>query len=140
MSDHLRPPDPAPPLLATPREEPCPWDWAGCTGDGATQRAEQLGEFVAYLNARYAWGTEHTVPPCWAAHGARAFARRSARDWRGPMGSAAGDEHQLLGIGMEGGVDELARDVRPVDWAVSMWLMPGSITRRRTAIGRVAVA
>ncbi len=70
MSDHLRPPDPAPPLLAPLREESCPWDWAGCTGDGATQRAEQLGEFVAYLNARYAWGTQHTVPPCWAAHGA----------------------------------------------------------------------
>ncbi len=30
----------------------------------------QPAEFVAYLNARYAWGTEHTMPPRWAAHGA----------------------------------------------------------------------
>jgi len=70
VSDPLGPPDPAPPLLAKPKDEPSPWDWAGCSGAGAAQLGEQLREFVAYLNGRYAWGTEHTVPPCWAAHGA----------------------------------------------------------------------
>jgi len=69
VSDHLGPPDPAPPLLGEPKEEPSPWDWAGCTGGRAAQLGEQLTEFVDYLNGRYAWGTEHAVPPCWAAHG-----------------------------------------------------------------------
>jgi len=39
-------------------------------GGQAAQLGEQLTEFVDYLNGRYAWGTEHTIPPCWAAHGA----------------------------------------------------------------------
>ena len=71
MSDHLGVPDPAPPALGAAGEtKPNPWDWAGCSGAGADQLAEQVSEFVAYLNGRYAWGPEHTVPPCWAAHGA----------------------------------------------------------------------
>ena len=32
--------------------------------------AALLEQFVAYFNGRYAWTTDHVIPPCWVLHGA----------------------------------------------------------------------
>jgi hypothetical protein len=58
------PSEPADP--ATPK----PWNWAGQTDEEAGYLEAALGEFVAFYNTRYAWHKEHTIPPCWAEHGA----------------------------------------------------------------------
>lgn len=64
-------PHPTAPDIAPLREgEPPPWDW---TSIDDAQRAEltvKAAQFVDYFNARYAWTSEHTIPPCWADHGA----------------------------------------------------------------------
>lgn len=69
----LRPPV-APPDLADPTlvedDRPVPWDWADQTASDAVELGQALVEFVRYLNGRYAWNAEHTIPPCWARHGA----------------------------------------------------------------------
>jgi len=36
----------------------------------AAQMWDTLGNFVAYLDSRYAWTYEQLVPACWAEHGA----------------------------------------------------------------------
>ena len=49
---------------------PWPWDWAHMGPGDAAQMWEALGDFVAYLDARYAWTCEQLIPACWAEHGA----------------------------------------------------------------------
>ena len=67
----LPPPEPAPPDLAGMLDEQrYPWDWVGQPAATAAELTRHLDQFVAYLNARYAWSSDQTVPPCWAAHGA----------------------------------------------------------------------
>ena len=65
-------PDPAPPELSLepPLVDRNGWDWVDRDGQVATALAGLLEKFVEYFNARYAWTTEHLIPPCWAAHGA----------------------------------------------------------------------
>ena len=65
-------PDPTPPELSLepPLVDRNGWDWVDRDGQVATALAGLLEKFVEYFNARYAWTTEHLIPPCWAAHGA----------------------------------------------------------------------
>ena len=66
-------PAPRPPELANPALEegqPAGWDWSAQTDTGAALLVAHLEAFVAYLNGRYAWTREQTIPPCWASHGA----------------------------------------------------------------------
>jgi hypothetical protein len=55
---------------ATAKTNPKPWNWAGQSDEEAGYLASDLSEFVAFYNTRYAWHKEHTIPPCWAEHGA----------------------------------------------------------------------
>jgi hypothetical protein len=63
-------PIPAPPqLVGLLDDERAPWDWADQDDASAAELTRHLETFVAYLNARYAWNSDQTVPPCWHAHG-----------------------------------------------------------------------
>jgi hypothetical protein len=46
------------------------WNWANREDPDARLLSGLIEEFVEYFNARYAWTTEHLIPPCWALHGA----------------------------------------------------------------------
>ena len=71
LSASLGAPDPAPPQPGRPaRRATGPWDWADQDDASAAELTRHLDEFVAYLNARYAWSSDQTIPPCWHTHGA----------------------------------------------------------------------
>jgi hypothetical protein len=65
-------PDQPPPELPDPLAagDTNAWDWAHTDLTARAELADHVADFVAYLNSRYAWTREHTVPPCWAGHGA----------------------------------------------------------------------
>jgi hypothetical protein len=65
-------PNPSPPALGLEQAlvEGSPWNWVDRHGQVEAALAGLLETFVEYFNARYAWTTEHTIPPCWARHGA----------------------------------------------------------------------
>jgi hypothetical protein len=65
-------PDAAPPLLSVkpPLVDRNGWNWVKREGRDAAALAGLVEEFVEYFNARYAWTTEHLIPPCWTLHGA----------------------------------------------------------------------
>lgn len=64
-------PEPAPPNLAglMAQEQP-PWDWSAQNLEQRAELTRHLTQFVEYFNARYAWNSDQTIPPCWVAHGA----------------------------------------------------------------------
>jgi hypothetical protein len=65
-------PHPAPPTLKVkpPLVERNGWNWVDREGTEARQLSGLLSQFVTYFNARYAWTTDHVIPPCWVLHGA----------------------------------------------------------------------
>lgn len=65
-------PDPAPPGLSIdpPLVDGNPWNWVGRVSSEAKLLGAIAEEFVEYFNARYAWTTDHLIPPCWPLHGA----------------------------------------------------------------------
>jgi hypothetical protein len=65
-------PDPAAPVLSLnpPLVDRNGWNWVNREAQDTTALARLVGKFVDYFNARYAWTTDHRIPPCWALHGA----------------------------------------------------------------------
>ena len=65
-------PEMAPPKLPDPVGDqlPKPWDWSDQNETEAAINAEAVADFVSFYNRRYAWTKDHTIPPCWAQHGA----------------------------------------------------------------------
>lgn len=55
----------------TARRDAGPWLWAAAGRDRQVELWHELGEFVAYLQARYLQhlpGRDHHLPPCWYHH------------------------------------------------------------------------